>query len=276
MKQRIVFSILFFIPVFLWAQDRNAPSKEMGLVVGTSYYMGDMNYSHFGGRLSPGGGLIFRNNFDRRWSFKTSLLYGKIMAYDEDSDDAWQRNRNLHFKNEMIEFSAQMELNYFDYQIGSNTDFISPYLFLGLSYFSSNPKAEFNGNWYELQPLGTEGQGTSLGEDLYKTNGIAIPMGAGIKVNVYRFIAINIEWGMRRTYTDYLDDVSGTYIDPAVLLAENGRLAVSLADRSIEQSGPNGTNDGMQRGDPGRRDWYNFTNFTLSFRIDKKQGTCWK
>jgi len=257
------------------AQDRNTKSKEIGIVLGTAYYMGDINYRHFGGVLSPGGGLLFRNNLDKRWSFKTSLLYGKIEAHDSDSDDAWQRNRNLHFRNEIIEFSAQMELNYLDYQIGSD-DIISPYLFLGLSYYSSNPKAEYNDNWYELQPLGTEGQGTTLGEELYRTSGVAIPMGAGLKVNVYRSIAINLEWGMRRTYSDYIDDVSGTYIDPVTLLAENGRLALALADRSLVQSGPDGTNAGVQRGDPGRRDWYSFANFTLSFRVDKRQGTCWK
>ena len=259
------------------AQSRFDSSKEIGLAVGTSYYIGDLNPDkHFGGRLNIAGGLTYRNNINRRWTVKASVLYGKLEAYDEDSDDPWQVNRNLHFINEIYEGSLQIELNYFNYQIGSKGDFWTPYLFAGIGYRSMNPQAEYEGNLYDLQALGTEGQGTTEGDDPYALTGVVLPFGVGFKLNVWKRIAINLEWGMRKTYTDYMDDVSTTYVNPAVLAEENGVLSALLADRSIQQDGLNGDNDGIQRGDPGRNDWYNFTTFTLAFRIDKTPTTCWK
>ncbi|MBL7944170.1 MAG: hypothetical protein JNM00_15475, partial [Flavobacteriales bacterium] len=108
-------------------------SKEIGLVFGTSYYLGEVNpYRHFGTRLQPGGGLTYRENISKRWSLKAGLLFGQVLAYDSDSRDAWTRNRNLHFRNQFWEGSLQMELNYFNYQIGKKgTENISPYLFAG-------------------------------------------------------------------------------------------------------------------------------------------------
>jgi hypothetical protein len=252
-------------------------SREMGICLGTAYYIGDLNpHAHFGTRLNIGGGLMYRDNLSTRWSIKGSLLYGRVEAYDADSDDPWQQNRNLSFRNDLLEFSMVAELNYFDYQIGDERNGISPYLFLGISYFSMRPEAEYNGNWYELQPLGTEGQGTTEGGSHYKTNGIAIPMGLGLKVNLFSIMAINLDWGMRKTWTDYFDDVSSTYIDPGVLQSENGQLAALLSDRSILQDGTQNDNAGLQRGDPGRKDWYSFAQMTLSFRLGKAPTSCWR
>ena len=273
----LAIAALAFLPVVLCAQTNpRDKSKEIGLIAGTSYYIGDINQQHFGGRLHLGGGLMYRSNIDKRWSLKGSLIYSKFSAYDADSDDYWQRNRNLHFENVLIEGSFQVELNYFEYQVGDKNDFISPYLLLGLAFYDMTPKAELNGNWYELAPLGTEGQGLPGAPERYRTSGMAIPMGAGVKVNIASILAINFEWGMRRTYSDYLDDVSTYYADPVDLEEQNGNLAVLLADQSLVKEGSDGTNAGMQRGDQGRRDWYNFAHLTLCFRIDKKPGTCWK
>ncbi|MCH2199042.1 MAG: DUF6089 family protein [Flavobacteriales bacterium] len=251
-------------------------SREFGLVAGTSYYIGDINpYQHFNGTLRVGGGAMYRENLDKRWSIKGQVFYGTIEATDADSDDLWQQNRNLSFRNEIIEGSVTVELNYVDYQIGNRKDPISPYVFLGLGYYSHKPQANYLGRWYELQPLGTEGQGTSEGEALYSLNGVSIPFGVGLKANLFSIVAISLEWGMRKTYTDYLDDVSTTYANPAVLADESGELAVILSDRSLGLEGDLENNAGLQRGDPGRRDWFNFTTVTLSIRLGKPPTSCW-
>ena len=250
-------------------------SKEIGLLAGTAYYLGEVNpYKHFGTQLKTCGGLSFRNNFNRRWTFKTSVLFGQVYAYDSDSDSEWIRNRNLHFRNQFIETSMQFELNYFSYQIGSN-DWISPYLFMGLAYTNMKPQANYKGNWYELQPLGTEGQGTSLGGEKYNTNIFALPMGVGVKFNLYAIFGFSIEWGLRRTFTDYFDDISGKYVDPEVLQDENGTTASVLADQSLTKARADGSNTGLQRGDPGRKDLYFFALGSLNIRIDKKATSCW-
>lgn len=250
-------------------------SKEIGLIAGTSYYLGEIvPYRHFGTEMKLGGGLSFRNNFDKRWTLKASLLYGHVEAYDSNSDIAWNINRNLHFRNQFIESSLQVELNYFQYQIGSE-DWISPYLFMGLAYTNMRPQANYNGIWYELQPLGTEGQGGEGKPAKYSNNIMALPMGVGVKVNIWAIFGFSLEWGVRRTFTDYFDDISGTYVDPEFLRDQNGIPAATLADQSLQPVLPDGTNTGVQRGDPGRKDLYFFVLGSLNVRIDKKATSCW-
>jgi hypothetical protein len=274
---RYLVILLLFIPNVFSAQvNKYDRSADIGLVVGTAYYIGDINPTkHFGTRLKLSGGITYRNNVSKRWSIKTSLLYGQVEAWDADNENAWIQNRNLHFKNQFMEGSIQAELNYFDYQIGQSSSWISPYLFAGLAYYQMKPQAYFNGTWYELQPLGTEGQGTTQGGKKYNVNGIAMPFGAGLKFNVYAIFGISIEWGTRRTWTDYFDDVSTVYAEPNMLENENGDLAALLADQSIQKEGPLGDNTGMQRGDPGRKDWYFFSTVSLNIRIDKPPTSCW-
>jgi hypothetical protein len=273
---------LFLIAVLLcaaqaaFAQKKFQETREFGVMVGTSYYIGDLNpYRHFGGDLSVGAGAMYRENLNKRWSIKGQVFYGMISATDADSDDAWAQNRNLSFRNEILEGSCTVELNYRDYQIGNSRDRFTPYLFMGLGIYSHKPQAEYLGRWYELQPLGTEGQGTTAGEDPYALNGVSIPFGVGMKLNLFSIVALSVEWGMRKTYTDFLDDVSGAYADPAVLADESGPLTVIFADRSL--SYPEGLSSyaGLARGDSGRRDFFNFTTVTLSIRLGKMPTTCW-
>lgn len=277
MKYFVQLFFLTCIGLTTFAQGKKfETSREIGIIGGTSYYIGDLNPSqHFGGPLNLTSGVMYRNNIDRRWSIKGQLLFGRFSASDAASDDPWMRNRNLSFRNDIVEGAIQAELNFVPYQIGNPKYPFSPYLFLGAAFYSHKPQAEFNGQWYELQPLGTEGQETSEGEDAYNLNGLAFPFGAGIRANLFSIMAISLEWGMRKTYTDYLDDVSGVYVSPAVLADESGTLAARLADRSLQREGQFGDNAGQQRGDPGRNDWYSFTTVTLSFRIGKLPTTCW-
>lgn len=250
-------------------------SKELGFAIGTGYYLGELNRDHFGGVLKLGGGLFYRQNVNRRWSFNFGLHYFEVGAFDSDSDDPWHVNRNLHFKNQIIEASALAELNFFPYQVGSKSDFFTPYLFAGFAYYSMNPKAEYNGLWYELQPLGTEGQGTSAGEEAYNLGGLSVPYGFGLKLNITGRLACNVTYGMRSASSDYIDDVSTTYADPSVLDFEAGVLTQALADRSIEQIGFNNSNANVERGDPTNNDFYAFTTFALTLRLDKKATSCW-
>lgn len=254
-------------------------SKDIGLLSGTAYYIGDINpYKHFGGRLTACGGMTYRNNFDRRWTVKGSLLMGVMEAWDADSKNQWQLNRNLHFRNQVVEGSLQFELNFIDYQLGNPSYPWSPYLFAGVGYFQMKPMANHKGTWYELQPLGTEGQGTPYGKEKYKTGLLSVPFGVGFKTNLWAIFGFSLEWGVRKTWTDYFDDVSTVYVNPELLEDESGALSAFLSDPSLEQSiqDPDGAhNGGMQRGDPGRKDYYFFVTGSLNIRIDKKANTCW-
>lgn len=273
-------AILFFLlfsPV-IWSQDKKFDrSKEIGVSAGTAYYLGELNpYRHFGGRLRFSGGANYRHNFDKRWTLKIGVLYGQVEAWDEDSKDPWRRNRNLNFRNQFYEGSATVELNFIEYQLGSREHWISPYLFTGLSFYSMNPQGNLNDVWRPLQPAGTEGQGLPGNDDLYRLTGFAIPAGFGLRMNIYAVFGFSLEWGIRRTWTDYFDDVSGVYPDPNQLINSRSRLTARLSDQSIERERANGTNTDLQRGDPGRKDLYVFVMGTLTMRIDKRANTCWK
>lgn len=267
------------LPFDALAQRQFNESKELGVVLGTAYYLGDINpYSHLGGRLHPALGGFFRYNITPRVSVRANVVRGTVEAWDADSNDPWRQNRNLHFRNRITEYAGVVELNYIDHRLGNPDDRVGAYLFTGLGVYSHMPEAEYEGNWYALQPLGTEGQGTTWGEARglkpYRTAGLSLPFGCGFKVNIGPAVGINLEWGIRKTWTDYLDDVSTSYADVRVIRAEKGDVAAAFADRMLEV--PEGLDDatGIQRGDPGKDDAYGFLTASLCFRVSKKPTTC--
>ncbi len=246
--------------------------NEIGGTIGASYYIGDLNpLRHYPRDTKLAGGLVFRHNFNDRYALRIQGLYGALQAYDSDSEDTLQQLRNLHFTTKLVEASLLLEINFFKYRKrGKDGKKWTPFVFGGLCYFRTNPKAQLDDTWYELQPLGTEGQGTTArgNSEGYKLDQIGIPIGAGIKVNLGR-IDLQAEWGIRRTYTDHIDDVSGTYVDPDLLAFENGPLAANLADRSPLVGVPGYTSGDRARGDSGTRDWYVYSGLTITYIISR-------
>lgn len=116
-----------------------------------------------------------------------------------------------------------------------------------------------------LQPLGTEGQGLIASRTKYSLIGICIPVGIGFKYTIDRYWGVGLEIGLRKTFTDYIDDVSTTYFDFANYPDAND-LAAVLADRS-NKSDPKVTTAGQQRGDPRDKDSYMFGIFSLNYKL---------
>ncbi|MCE3296575.1 MAG: hypothetical protein K0R65_2289 [Crocinitomicaceae bacterium] len=247
-----------------FSQRQNARSKsELGAFVGGAYYIGDLNeLNHFQNTNLAYGG-IFRFNVHSRMSLRANFSYGNLEASDQDATNPVMANRNLSFKTDFYEFGAGVEFNYLPYQTGHSRHRISPYVFVELGLFRINPKTEYNGEWYELQPLGTEGQGTDLSkEGFYSRTQLCVPAGLGLKVSIARNLAINIEFGVRKTFTDYIDDVhSSRYIDRESLSEINGPLVADLSNRSLDQS-PYG-----RRGNPATKDWYFVFGGMLTYRL---------
>jgi hypothetical protein len=181
--------------------------------------------------------------------------------------------RNLHVRTRLFEGAVLLEINYFNYRgRGKDAKRWTPFVFGGLCYFRASPQAQLDDTWYDLQPLGTEGQGTSAkpGSEAYAVDQIGIPFGAGLKFNLSERLDLQIEWGLRRTYTDHIDDVSGTYADTDVLMSEAGPLTAILADRSGLNDALTGfSNTGRMRGNSNTRDWYQYTGLTLTYIISR-------
>lgn len=265
----IVLSIIFFIVSNTNANAQYEPNQEFGILGGTGYYIGDLNNTHFN-NIRASGGITFRKNFDRRFSFKSSALYTNVYADDANSSDDINKNRNLHFKSDVIELSGQVEFNFLPYETGNALYPFTPFVFTGVSLFNFNPRAEASdGQWYALQELGTEGQGTTAfpNRKKYALTQLSIPFGGGFKIGVSDDVNIIIEYGLRKTFTDYLDDVSTTY---AGLPSEFDNVTIELSDRSLD--GPQQA--GIARGDETNKDWYSFAGVTLSFRLKGNTKGC--
>lgn len=254
MRNRL-FSVLllqFFI-TSLWGQQ----GWEAGGWLGVSHYFGDLNTSL---RLSdPGyaGGVVARYNFNKRVCIKFSGNYGNVSAQDADSENLFERARNLSFRSVIVDGAAQMEFNFLTYTHGSKDEFFTPYLLAGLNVFYFNPQAEYNGQWVDLRPLGTEGQ--FRGEEYYTTQ-LGLIYGMGIKIDLSYRLSLNLELSGRKLFTDYLDDVSTVYADKDDLGKLRGDIAVALSDRSLLLQGVNEDGrlslPGRQRGNSVTKDSY--------------------
>jgi hypothetical protein len=265
---KIGITLLFFVLTTFGARSQ---SDDLGVFLGASYYTGDLNpYGHFNQNTNPAIGLVYRHNTrEQRISYRLHAMYGKIEGYDHQSTNDFRKNRDLNFSSEIFEAAFLWEINFFKYELGNlNRNYFSPYLFMGIAYYHFDPHALANDNWYELQPLGTEGQNTSANsDDYYQLNQFSVPLGIGIKMNISKSIGIAIEYGVRKTFTDYLDDVSKKYVDPSVLEAESGPLTNTFADRSYQQIGDR--NIATNRGESELNDWYYFAGITVNFVINR-------
>ncbi len=240
-------------------------TNEIGVFLGGSYYLGELNSTgHLNSLTRPAMGIVFRHNRGYRVSFAGSVLFGSVQGIDARTSSFEQQQRNLSFRSRIYELAGRTEFNFIEYKIGDDRHQFTPFLFLGLSVFNFNPKASYDNQWVALQPLRTEAQAKG-----YLRTQIAIPFGAGFKMNLAKRIGLVIEWGMRKTFTDYLDDVSTVYANPADL-AINGPAAVALGDRSYGVT----DNTGRQRGNPRNKDWYCFTGLTLTFQLTDKPKSC--
>lgn len=280
---RLIFIIFFiFCGIFLSGREKPARSRpitwshDIGLMIGGAYYLGELNQGKHFNMSQPAAGVFYRFNQNHRVAYRAGFNYGNILGDDSQSDDEDQIMRNLNFRNRLMEFHAIAEFNFWNYRISHPKRIFAPYVFLGFAALKHNPMTEYEGKYVELHPLSTEGQGTSLDPDRkkqYKLMQFTIPFGIGAKLNLARNVGLSFEWGLRKTFTDYLDDVSKQYVNPALLAQEKGPLAAILSDRSLNND--NFFNMvGTQRGNPYIKDWYNFFGFQVSIQVHGKPKPC--
>lgn len=211
-------------------------------------------------------GVGLKYDLTDHFAVRGGLFYGRISA-DDKNNKASLRARNLNFYTRIIEVNAMAEYALFSLQDKRFT----PYVFGGLAALRFNPYTfDSTGGKYYLRPLSTEGQGLSAYPDRkpYKLTQLAIPFGAGLRLRVSEKVTLAYEFALRKTFTDYLDDVSTTYVDPAVLAAERGPKAVELSYRGGElKNGDPAYPTGEVRGGAKSKDWYYFSGITVTIGI---------
>ncbi len=249
---------------------------EAGFLIGASNYQGDLADRLVPAEYNSAYGMTLRYNLDQHFSLRSNLLTGYVSGRDKNNRyDVAARERNLSFRSDFTELSVQAEYSPLGFDIldGKTS---SPYLFVGLGGFYFNPQAELNGVWYDLQPLGTEGQGRVSGRSKYSQVALEIPFGVGFRFSLTRRVNFGIEFGARKTFTDYLDDVSGQYPD-VMSLYEIDPVAARLSYRQPEVMGGGLQNpSNLQRGNPADKDWYFVGGVSLSFNLTDKYGLEWE
>jgi hypothetical protein len=243
---------------------------EIGGIYGYSGYIGDLNQSIIEvTEVHPSYGIHSRINWSQFLSTRLCLSYGAISGSDSEFSTLEDiRSRNLSFKSPLYEASLQVELNYL--RFGNNEDPLAQAsLFTGIAGFYFNPMAEYQGKQYALQPLGTEGQFlTTNNLKPYNLVQLAIPIGIGFSIRPANRVVIGFEFGLRKTFTDYLDDVSTVYPDISALKVKNP-MAATLSYRTPEIGGEKNLNPvGQKRGENGK-DAYFQTGISLSIQVSK-------
>ncbi len=238
-------TILLFIFVSAISTVYGQRGAEIGGHIGVAHYFGDLNPTY--AISDPGIAIGFKakRNFNERISLALGLDYGRIKGSDSDSNNAFERSRNLDFYSNVFDGNATLEFNFFPYLHGSEDNYYTPYVFLGASLLRYNPKTDFEGQTYELRDFGTEGQGP--GSEYFQLTAAWV-YGIGFKWDYNRDWSFNVSLSGRRTSSDYLDDVSALYPDYTQLENRRGPIAVALANRSEDPE--HGQTDTQRGNDP--------------------------
>jgi hypothetical protein len=251
-----------------------AQRVHLGVFGGLSAYNGDLTDKIYPKKVTNGAiGITINYEIADQFMLRGGFTYSIVGGADRFSKDTGLIKRNLAFETRIHEFSLVGEY----YLFNLNERKYSPYAFAGLAVFHFDPYAfDANHNKVFLKPLSTEGEGLPGYPDRkpYGLTQFAIPFGGGIKFAITENLRIGIELGMRKLFTDYLDDVSKNYIDPNDLLAAKGQLAVDMSYRGDEITGgdPNYPGKIVQRGNPKSKDFYYFTGVHITYRLGSGDG----
>jgi len=239
----------------------------------------------------------YYTTYPMQWlGFRFSLNYGRIQGDDglikkNGGDEQTRLARNLDFRSKIIEGTVMAEF-YPTVFLEDNADDVAgrlrPYGVIGLGVFHFNPQGSYRDPatgdvaWVDLKPLHTEGEGWLPGRPEYSLTQLNIPMGAGIKYWFNDNVNISFEIIHRKTFTDYIDDVSTTYIDPALFDQHfandpaKAQMAKYMSNKSINGYNTPGYGKGAKRGDPKQNDAYFTAGFKIGFRISGGNESRWR
>jgi hypothetical protein len=244
--------------------------------VGTDYSIKDWDFPS----TSLGGSLSYRYRWHPYYSTSTVLNIGMVRGNDANTSEVFRNNRNLHFRSPVINLSQRYELIILAnekvgrrYNIPGLKGFKDKndqiYLFAGVGVMYYNPKANYNGSWVALQPLHTAGQGLPGGPENYKRVTATLPLGVGMRFGINRLWRVGLEFTYVKTFTDYIDDVSGVYYDPNILMSQYGTESSYLSNPGKTTSW---FNPGSLRGDK-QKDAIFYANLTVVRNLTASSST---
>jgi len=274
-----MFRTLLFLTVtslsslFVFAQREAVVQEgEFGFGMGAAHYFGDLNTRAHVNRPKIAATAFFRKNFGNYIALRVGASFAQLGYSDiYNTHNDYMKARNLSFNSNVWELALQGDFNFFRFMPGEPGYNFTPYITFGIGVFNYDPYAMLSGQKYFLRPLNTEGQGNVLYSDRkpYGSMAFSVPFGAGFKYCINENINVGFELVHRVTGTDYLDDVSTTYVDPSVfppLPDGSPSPAYLLHDRSYELGEPIGI-VGRQRGVSTQKDQFITGIFYISFNL---------
>jgi hypothetical protein len=267
--------LLTLSATFLFATTGLSQGLGIELFTGLTNYQGDLRQRFFtlqGSRPAFGLGVTYdlNSHFTARVAAKT----GTLGADDKLNKDSAIYFRNLSFQTRLSDVEAVLMYRLFS----DDRSRINLYGFGGVAVFRFNPYTydQFGIQRY-LQPLGTEGQGLSgyPQSNLYSLTELSIPVGFALQYRLTPNVSLAWEFAFRKTFTDYIDDLSTDYADEFDLLFGRGPVAADLSYRGDEMllTNPNvpySMPKGARRGNPGAKDLYYFTGLNLRYNFQGK------
>ncbi len=258
-----IICLLSFFCVTAQAQDYsdNAFTAQIGVSGGVMNCITDLGgKSSVFKTMKPEGGFYIGAFYQRTIGARLEITWGSVTASDANAKSQGVRNRNFSFASDISEISLLAEVHPLDFSPNYNLP-VSFYFLAGVGNFSFNPKTKLNGQYVFLQPLHTEGQGfPKTGRPNYKLNQLMLPIGGGLSYEISSLLTVKGELIYRVLNTDYLDDVSKTYINPALfsknLPANTAALAKELYYRSDEVSNDATAPVGKPRGSSAKDGYY--------------------
>ncbi|HET9432532.1 MAG TPA: DUF6089 family protein, partial [Chitinophagaceae bacterium] len=237
----------------------HAQRVHIGVAGGLANYNGDLLEKLYAKKITNGFiGLTVHYELQDQILLRGSYNFARVNGSDIYSEKPELVLRNLSFESPISEFSVVGE--YYLFNLYERR--FSPYGFIGLGVFHFNPYSyDSTGRKVFLKPLSTEGQGIYPNKKEYSLWQPTIPFGGGVKFAITENLRIGLEIGLRKLFTDYLDDVSTSYPDFNDLLAARGQTAVDFAYRGDEVPGgdPVFPTKETQRGGAEQKDIYYFT-----------------
>ncbi|MEO6070644.1 MAG: DUF6089 family protein [Chitinophagaceae bacterium] len=265
---------------------------EIGIGVGPMYFLGDLGGHNGEGttflkdlnmpmmKLSKGA---YVNLFPAEWiGFRLAINHGVVegddaVIKDKGGDERFRKDRNLSFRSSVLEAYAATEIypTVFIEQYDELAGKLRPYGVVGVGAFKFNPKTKYGNKMVPVKELRLEGQGMSEYPDRkeYSLISYEIPMGFGAKYYIKENMYVGMEVLHRKTFTDYMDDVSTTYINPDLfdkyLTPQKAALAKQLHYKELSaQTRANTGIDGEQRGDPSQKDSFFSTIIKFGWRLN--------
>jgi Domain of unknown function (DUF6089) len=266
-KNYFISAILFMLLLDLRAEAQYFfRPMEYGVSAGASQYFGDLN-DHYGFQtIHPAFGGFARLHLNQFIAIKAVTDYTHVSYSDQYNSNEYEKQRNLKFQSDIVEFAIQSEFSFFRFATGDPDHRFTPYLTGGLGIFYYNPYTYYNGTLYYLRNLGTEGQLYRKSGKAYSDVSVCFPIGAGVKYWIRPGMNISFEIADRLTTTDYLDDVSTVY-------AGAGKFPNSAENPAYWLQNTTGTakttlgEAGKQRGNTASKDQYLMAIVSLSFQF---------